>query len=131
MEFAVWPNIHKLGEPHRHNLDPEKLFASLLRTQCPARAKPEQLAAVKNIVNFDGTFGISQHSNQICKACCWRACFQARRTQIPIPFPLQQACHSGLLPDRHEQPATPIPLRANGQHYSFHCSMFSAGSLLP
>lgn len=65
MKFAMWLNIHKLGEPHRHNLDPKMLFAFLLRTQCPARVKAEQLAAVENIVNFDGTFGISQHSNQI------------------------------------------------------------------
>lgn len=61
----MWPNMYKLGEPQRHNLDPKMLFAFFLRTQCHARVKAEQLAAVENIVNFDGTFGISQHSNQI------------------------------------------------------------------
>lgn len=43
VNFAMWPNIYKLGEPHSHNLDPKMLFASLLRTQCPVRVKAEQL----------------------------------------------------------------------------------------
>lgn len=132
----MWPTIYKLGEPHRHNLDPKRLFVSLLRTQCHIIVKAEELAAVKNIVNFDGTFGISQHSNQICKACWWQACFQARRIVHRSQYHSHcsksvQACHSGLLPDRHVQPATPTPLRLNGLHYSFNCPMFNAGSLLP
>lgn len=110
VKFAIQPKINNMGEPHRPNLEPKGQFAFFTENStCPVKVKAEQPAAAKK--KSDGTFGISQHSHQICKASRWRACFQPRRTlsgcQRCSPCSESvKACHSGCLPDRHVQPAT-------------------------